>query len=178
VVGFVENEQRAGIGAWSLLACLVGAEEVSKRCRIILVPKECMRQNEARMCGPGVDGIAAFSFTLGHKVTIIDLKGEPESLLEFLLPLCDGRWRRHNDHPANPLTHQHFTQDQTCFNGLSKTNVVRNEEIDPWQTERFPEGLKLVCHHLDASTPGRLKKSGVCRRYTVPSQRMQVGGKP
>lgn len=108
MMGFVEDEQRAGVGALSAGAIFVRIEQISEGSCIIFVAQEGMGENEARVGGPRIDGISTLAADTGDVIAVVDDEGESEALFELFAPLNDDGGRGDDDDAAHALAHEHF----------------------------------------------------------------------
>ena len=107
---------------------------------------------------PGIDPKAPFPAHLGQVVTVQDFKEEAESLFKLCLPLVqDGRGSCDHD-VLDLLPEEELLRDQARLDGLAKTRVIGNEEVDAGQLKRLAQGLHLVGVNLDTRTKRRLQE--------------------
>ena len=93
-----------------------------------------MRYEKARLGGPWVDVEAAFPPHPLNVVLVQDFEPQAEARKQFVLPLRQHRRRTANYYVLCSLTQQQLAGNQSCLDSLSHANVVRDEEIHPWQT--------------------------------------------
>jgi hypothetical protein len=95
---------------------------------------------------------------LGEVLTIHNLERKTELCLQLILPLqCHGGWGGHNE-KVDTAPKQEFTGDKTAFDGLPKTYVIGNQQIDARKAKSFPQGEKLVGIKPNARTEWSLKQ--------------------
>src|SRR5438128_1731550 len=100
---------------------------------------------------------------LPDELTVIDDKRQSEALLEFFLPLrYNRRWGGHHD-AVGSLPQHELAQNQRPFDGLAKTHVIGDEQVDARKAESLPERLELVGHDLDAGAERRLEERRIGR---------------
>ena len=126
---------------------------------------------------PGVHRIAPLLAALGDEGAIEDGKRESKAALELVLPLEDDGRRTGDDDPTDLLAQEELAEDQARFDRLADADVVRDEEVDPWQKERFAQRLELIGLDLDASTIRGLEQPGIGGGDGAPALNVEVGGK-
>lgn len=134
-----------------------------------------MRDDEARVRGPGVRREAALLPHAPHVVPIEDDEGEAETLVQLLFPLQQHRRRRGHDDAADALAHEQLTNDEARLDRLAKAHVVGDEKIDARQQQRLPKRLELIRVDADAGAIGRLEQLRIRGGDRVPAQRVVVG---
>src|SRR5919109_4996246 len=78
MMGFIQDQQ---------CSATKRAEPVPQRPHIRLVDQQTMRDQKTRVRGPGIHSESAFAADTFHVVLVEDLEGQPESILQLLLPL-------------------------------------------------------------------------------------------
>jgi hypothetical protein len=134
-----------------------------------------VRDDEARVGGPGVHAEPALLAHAADVVAVEHHERETKPLIELFLPLQHHRWRRGHDDAAYTLTHQQLADDQACLDGLAEAHIVCDEEVHARQQQSFAKRLELVGIDADAGAIGRLKQLRVGRRDRVPAERSVVG---
>ena len=106
------------------------------------------------MRAPGIYAETPLTTNSFHVFLVEDFESEPESNFEFVLPLEEHRRRAADDDFLRLFTQKEFSGDKSRFNRLAQTDIVRNEEVDPWKPQRLSERLK----------PGRRRALSRARR--------------
>ena len=148
MVGFIEDEERSTAEV---------AKPVTKRCGVGFVDQQPMRDKKPRVRAPRVNAESSFAADSFHVLLVEDLESESEANFEFILPLEEHRGRAANDDFLRLLPQKQFSGDQPRFNGLTQTDVISDEEVDPWKPKRLSQWLKLVCVELNPGAKRRLK---------------------
>ena len=168
VMGFIQDEQRAAAE---------GPQPVAQWSCIGFVDEQAVRHQESDMRTPRIDAEAARTPHLLHVFLVENHEGQTEAGVQFLLPLQEhGRGAGHDD-LAHLLAQQQLAGNEPGFNRLAQADVIGDEEVDPWEHERFAQRFKLVGVQANAGAEGRLKQAWIRCRDAVPAQRMQVRGK-
>jgi len=72
-------------------------------------------------------------------LAINDLKRQSELCLELILPLICHGGRSRDDNEVDTATEKQFTRNEPSLDGFAEADVVRNQEIDAWETKSFPK---------------------------------------
>ena len=166
VVGFVEDEERAGLEV---------AEPVAERARVGLVAQEGVRQDEAGVGGEGVDAVAPLAAPGENEVSVEDGEREAEAAVQLVAPLEDDGGRAGDDDLLHPLPHEQLADDEARLDRLPEADVVGDEEADARHAERLAERLELVGLDLYAGPEGGLHEARVGRGDAVPAEGVEVG---
>ena len=166
VVGFIEDEQRVR---------RQGAEPVAHRSAVVFVDEQLVRDEEARVSGPGVDAEAAFLADAFHVGAVHDLEDQAEAGFEFVFPLQQHRGRAGDDDVVDATAQQQFGGDESCFDGLAEADVIGDEEVDARHEQRLAQRLELVGIDADTSAEGRLEEARIGGGDAVPAQAVDVG---
>ena len=164
----IKNQQTSASGA---------VQPVAKRRRIVFIPQQVMRHDEARMRRPGVHREPALLPHAPHIIAIENYEREAEALVQLLLPLEHNRRRRGHDDATDALAHEQLANDEASLDGLSEAHIVRDEEIHAWQQQSLAKWLELIRVDANARTVGRLEQFGIARGDRVPAQRVVLGTK-
>ena len=89
----------------------------------------------------------------------------PKRASHLVLPLIEHRGRARNDNPVDAPAQQQFAgYEARALYCLAKSDIVRNEEIDPWQSKSLVQWVELVGVDTDACAEGGLEEAWVgCR---------------
>jgi hypothetical protein len=109
-------------------------------------------------------------------VAIDDRETQAEFLRQLILPLRGHRRRARYDDVIDTTAQQHLPQDEAGLHGLAEADVIRDQQIDPGQPERFGERQELIGVEADAGAERRLEQVAVRRRRRAPGHRPQMGG--
>jgi len=121
VVSFIHDQQ----ASWP-----EGPQPVSQRRSVGFIDQKTVRDQETRVCRPGVNTETPFTPNLLHKVLIKDFEDEAEPGLKFITPLQQHRGRAGYHNLTDLLTHEQFARNESGLNGLAKTHIISNEQID------------------------------------------------
>ena len=102
---------------------------------------------------------------LTDAVPVYDLERKAKLGLQLILPLYRHRRRRSDHDEVHPAPEQELTCDQARFDRLAEADIVRNQQVDARQTQRFAQREKLVGIEPDPRAEWRLKQVTVsgCR---------------
>ena len=162
VVGLVEDQQRTGAER---------AEPVTQWTSVGLVDEEPAGNEPAGEGAPGIHRPAPFLADPIHREPVERVEDQAEAGLELPLPLCHHRRRADDDDVLHAPPEEQLAGDQPGFDRLPESDVVGDEEIDPWEKQRFAEGLELIGIEADAGPEGGLEKLRVGGGDTVPAER-------
>jgi hypothetical protein len=166
VVGFVEDEESAGAKV---------LKPVAQGRGVGFVDEEFVGDEEPWEGCPWVDAVSAFLADAFDEGAVEDFEDEAEALLEFFFPLFEHGGRAGDDDFADAAAEQEFGSDEAGFDGFAETDVVGDEEVDPWEPEGFAEGFELVGVDADACAERCLKEGGVGGSDAVPAEGVEVG---
>ena len=148
MMGLIEDEKGSGAEV---------AEPVTKRSGVGFVDKQPMRDEKSRVRAPGVDAKSSLAADSLHVLLVEDLESETEPNFQFIFPLDQHRRRAANDDFLRLLPQKQFSGNKPGFNGLAQTDVIGNEEVDPWKAKCLSERLELISVEPDAGAKRRLE---------------------
>ena len=163
VVRFVEDEE----ASWQHLP-----QPLPHRVRVDRVDQKVVEHEEAAVSAPRVDAKAPFAAYARQVGAIKDLKQEPEARFELGLPLFQNRGRRRDHDGLDLLAQQQLAGDEAGLDRFSEPRIIRDEQVDPRETECLPQRFHLVGVNLDAGAEGRLEEVRVSGCDAVPLECM------
>jgi len=131
------------------------------------------RGDEAGERRPGIDMDSAFATEELDVIRINDTKLETEFLLHFGLPLHLQRGRAYDKDGSRAMADQEFLNDQPCFDGLSKPDVVGDEQVDAGHVDSADQWVELVILDGDAAAKRGLQERAVGVRNRPPPDRIK-----
>ena len=140
-----------------------------------LVDEQAVRDDEARVRGPGIRREAALPPQSREVLPVEDHERQPELRLQLVLPLPDHPGRRRDESEVHPPAQQQLAEDQPGLDGLARADVVRDEQVDARQAQGLAKRLELVGVEADARAERRLKEVPIGSGCRTPTERPQVG---
>ena len=166
VVGFVEDQQRAGAEF---------AEQVAQPGHVGLVGQQAVGDDESRAHLPRIGSEPALAAKVGEVVPVDDRERQPEFGLQLVLPLPHHAGRGRHDDEVDPPAQQQFAQDKARFDRFAQPDIIGDQQIDPGKPQRLAQREKLVGIQANARAERRLEQVPVCRGRGIPLDGAQVG---
>jgi hypothetical protein len=92
------------------------------------------------------------SAVVGGTVFIIAPELQSKFVSHLIAPLKLKGGRTYYERLPSTVTQNKFQQYHPSFNGLPKTNVIRDQKIDPRHLNRTNDGIKLVVFNVNTAS--------------------------
>src|SRR6266516_6507413 len=121
-----------------------GRQGFAKEAQWTLAFQEVNRGNQAREVRPGIDMQPALAPQELQQVAIDDAKFQAKFVAHLVAPLYLECGWTDNEYLACTVTDDEFLADQSGLDGLSKANIICNQQIDARHLDSTCDRIKLV----------------------------------
>src|SRR5690606_10779614 len=114
------------------------------------------RGHKPREAGPRINAWAVFLAHFKLRISVNDFEFEAEFFSHLINPFYFQVRRTNDQYTTCSVTMNKLLRNQACFDGFTQTNIVCQQETNPWHIGRADNRGQLVLLHLHATTERRL----------------------